>query len=376
MDKPPWLEDEPEIKQLLQSFVGRIAKMPDVIKPLRSSLKPDHFAQNEQGNQSWALLKRLAPDFIDIKPATKRNLFDPEWSGAIVYFKIENKDKLFEWLNFKLDDSLHRWQQALNASDLAACDSVNFDSLNVSPITFPGKTDSEMIQKLVLIANDNRKELTLREISARHFWGDSKFLDNKSDWLANSFMNLSVSARKIQVNYFLPEYYDQVLFVENLDTYHQLIQKRGDFTQTFAIVYASGFRLTASRIRVPGSVSLHQVSQNQCQSQPQPFIDWWFGRSADNLPSFFWGDFDFSAMSILKLLRHQFNDMQLWQPGYQAMQQQVEAGNAHLMSLRDKSGQNDPVDTGCDYADSVILPLLRQHQSCFDQEGIDLDRLR
>ena len=374
MDKPPWLDDEPEIKQLLQSFVGRIGKASGAIKPLRSSLKSDHFAQNEHGNQSWALLKRLAPDFIDIKPATKRNLFDPEWSGAIVYFKIENKDTLFDWLDFKLDDSLHRWQQALNASDLADCDAVNFDSLNLSPITFPGKADSEVIQKLVLIANDHRKELTLREISARYFWGDSKFLDKKPDWLASSFKNLSVSARKIQVNYFLPEYYDQVLFVENLDTYHQLIQKRSDFTQTCAIVYASGFRLTASRIRVPGSVSLHQVLQSQCQSQP--FIDWWFVKSVDNLPSFFWGDFDFSAMGILKLLRYQFNDMQLWQPGYQAMQQQVEAGNAHSVSLRDKSGQNDPVHTGCDYADNVILPLLRQHQSCFDQEGIDLDTFR
>ncbi len=53
----------------------------------------------------------------------------------------------FAWYiqDFKLDVSLHRWQQALNASDLADCDAVNFDSLNLSPITFPGKTDSEVI---------------------------------------------------------------------------------------------------------------------------------------------------------------------------------------------------------------------------------------
>jgi hypothetical protein len=107
-----------------------------------------------------------------------------------------------------------------------------------------------VIQKLVLIANDHRKELNLGEISACYFWGDSKFLDNKLDWLANNFTTLPVSIRKILVNFFLLEHYDQVLFAENLDTYHQLIQKHSDFTQTFAIVYASGFRLTASRIRV------------------------------------------------------------------------------------------------------------------------------
>lgn len=373
MDKPPWLEDELEIRQLLQSFALRIANTPDTKKPLRSSLKPDHFAQNEQGNQSWALLKRLAPNVVTIKPKAKRNPFDPEWCGAIVYFKLENKNLLFEWLDFKLDDSLQRWQQALSESDLAACDSVNFNSLKASPIPFPGKTDAEVIQKLVLIANSNRQDHTLREISACYFWGDSKFLDNKGDWLANCFSTLSVSARKIQVNYFLPEYYDRVLLVENLDTYHQLIQQRCDITQTVAIVYASGFRLTASRIREQGGVSLHQALQSQGDSQP--FFDWWFGKAEQNLTCFFWGDFDFSAMGILKLLRHQFNSMQLWQPGYQAMQQQVEAGNAHPISLREKSGQNDPIETGCDYADNVILPLLRQHQSCFDQEGIDLDAL-
>jgi hypothetical protein len=375
MDKPPWLEDEPEIRQLLQSFAVRIAKTPDTIKPLRSNgLKPDHFSQDEQGDQSWELLNKLTPDFITIKQAAKRSDSAPVWSGAIVYFRPENRNTLFEWLDFKLDDSLLRWQQALSASDLEACDSINFDSLKTSPVSFPGKTDSEIIQKLVLIASEKRKYLTLREISASYFWGDSKFLDNKADWLANVFRTLSVRARKIQVDYFLPEYYDQVLLVENLDTYHQLIQRRNELTQTFAIVYASGFRLTASRIRDQDGVSLHQASQSQGESQP--FIDWWFGKATENIPSFFWGDFDLSAMCILKLLRLQFRDMQLWQPGYQAMQQQVESGNAHPISLRDKSGQSDPIETGCDYADNVILPLLRQRQDCFDQEGIDLDAFR
>ena len=108
MDKPPWLEDEPEIKQLLLSFAKRIAKEPLRIKQLSTNgLKPDYFSQSVQGNQSWELLKRLAPDLIDIKPAIKRSQFDPEWSGAIVYFKVDNKAKLFGCLNFKLDGSLY-----------------------------------------------------------------------------------------------------------------------------------------------------------------------------------------------------------------------------------------------------------------------------
>jgi hypothetical protein len=386
MDKPPWLEDEPEIKALLLSFAKRVDDNSATIKPLRSSLKLGHFEQNEQGDLSWELLNKLTPDLITIKLSPKRSDSAPDWSGALVYFDPSNKHKLFEWLDYNPDDSLQRWQQALEASDLAVFDSVNLASLKETPIAFPGKTDAAVIQKLVLIASNNarcnNRYHTLREISAHYFWGDSKFLDNKSDWLANSFTDLCVSARKVQVNYFLPKQYDQVLFVENLDTYHQLIQKRCNLTQTLAIVYAAGFRLTASRIRTQDGVSLHEAAQSQgcsqAKSQPQSeaFIDWWFGAEVGNLPCFFWGDFDFSGMGILKLLRHQFNDMQLWQPGYQAMLQQVEAGDAHPMSLRDKSGQTDPVETGCDYADTVILPLLRQHQSCFDQEGIDLDRLR
>ena len=379
MPRPPWLDDEKEINQLLRWFVGRYIKNPERSdKPLRKTLKDAFLPKNGSGDISWTLLNELSPKLLIIKPGSYP--YESPWNGASVYCAQQNIKKIMDWLDIEIDDSLSVWQQDVD-DYLLPNEPAYFDLkiLKSRPVNFYGKTNVEVMQQLSALANDNAGDKTLRELSAKYFWGDSKFLESLSgDWLSKVLPQLPVQDRKIQVNFYLPKFYDQVLFVENLDSYHQLIQKNPGCIDRFAIVYASGFRLSASRIREAGSVSMHQslLSQGSCES----FDRFWFDRFSTHkkivsLPCYFWGDFDFSAMGILKSLRCNFPAMQLWQPGYRVMKQQVEAGRGHAISLRDKQAQNDPQITGCDYADSIILPMLRQLQLCYDQEGVDLSSI-
>lgn len=64
--------------------------------------------------------------------------------------------------------------------------------------------------------------VTLRQLSARSFWGNSKVLDDRLDLVTGLFPDLEILGRSVPVNVFLPETYAGVLFIENQDTYAQL----------------------------------------------------------------------------------------------------------------------------------------------------------
>lgn len=75
-------------------------------------------------------------------------------------------------------------------------------------------------------------------------------------------------------------------------------------------------------------------------------------------------------MDILKELRVLFPEAQAWRPGYQALLDLLVAGESHAPDEGRKSGQNDPGQTGCRYADDVLLPAVREHRRFVDQESL------
>lgn len=48
----------------------------------------------------------------------------------------------------------------------------------------------------------------------------------------------------------------------------------------------------------------------------------------------------------------------------------LETAQSHAPDEAKKSGQTDPGQTGCRYADAVLLPALRQHERFVDQESL------
>ena len=48
----------------------------------------------------------------------------------------------------------------------------------------------------------------------------------------------------------------------------------------------------------------------------------------------------------------------------------LEHGGGHSAGQAHKTGQLDPVQTGCAYSDTTLLPALRRHQRFVDQEAV------
>ena len=93
---------------------------------------------------------------------------------------------------------------------------------------------------------------------------------------------------------------------------------------------------------------------------------WLFGRS--ELPVYFFGDLDFSGMQILTSLREVFAQAHAWKPGYGELISVLSSGGGHSPEMASKERQIDPGSTGCDFADGLLLPSMRQHGRFVDQE--------
>ena len=96
------------------------------------------------------------------------------------------------------------------------------------------------------------------------------------------------------------------------------------------------------------------------------FRDWLWGNG--KLPAWFWGDLDFSGMRILAALRAVFDGLRAWEPGYQPMLARLELGEGHSPEAAGKEGQLCMQSTGCEFADTQLLPVLLNKGLFVDQE--------
>ena len=123
------------------------------------------------------------------------------------------------------------------------------------------------------------------------------------------------------------------------------------------LVYASGFKASAKRLRKPGGASLFYGARGCLgASEREAFEGWLYGERQS--AAFFWGDLDWSGMRILSTLRATFGEVGAWQPGYGPMREHLVAGGGHRPEAADKRGQQPLATTGCPYADGQLLPLL------------------
>jgi hypothetical protein len=253
------------------------------------------------------------------------------------------------------------WRQAVE--ELAHLFPVGCEPLLTRRISVRQKSAREIVAALAGLANVQRSA-TLRQLSTRAFWGNSKILDDRRDLLAELFPQLQIRDRPILVDIYLPERIDSILFVENQDNYDAVIEGELAAGTHSAVIYSAGFRSTAARIRGPRGARLHFDGPGF--ERRLEIKQWWFETAVLTEPLFFWGDLDFASMQILKSLRQRFGEVQAWRPGYEPMRAAlVGAGSGNLPG----SGQVDPVTTGCEFADSVLLPAVRAH-GYWDQEGI------
>jgi hypothetical protein len=233
------------------------------------------------------------------------------------------------------------------------------------PISVVERSADEIVRSLRDFAEYSSLGATLRELSARHFWGDSKFLDGREEWLLRVLgKDLSgLFPRPLLLSTYAPKGFTQLLFIENQDTF---VRAALLHPPKMALVYSAGFRATASRL---GSATCFSFLAG---SSPNEFLLQW---QNPKLLAAFWGDLDFSGMAILSSLRAIFPHLVAWQPAYSLMLTQLISGEGHSPLQAGKALQRDPQETGCLYADEQLLPAIRLHNRFIDQESLDVAKL-
>jgi hypothetical protein len=375
-ERPQWLDDEPEIVGILGLFLDRLNRAPAEERRRGPSIRlsektaPGLFRHDAAADRSWALLRSLEGGLFEIRLNRKRSFYDAEYVGASLKLLEGGEAVCRAWLGQPRTASYRdEWLQAIEAHALLFADGG--EALRRRAIHLGDSSAGEVVAAFAQVAEHVHEELTLRQLSARCFRGHSKFLDGREALLRELFPQLRIAPRPVLVQVRLPSECAGVLFVENLDSYIQLIVDAPSAVDTLAVVYAAGFRGGAERIRTRGGAALHYYAP--AGDRPAGWFEsWWFSESGVDQPVWFWGDLDYAGMSILRALRQNFPAARAWQPGYAALLDALERGMGHAPELSDKTEQPDPGVTGCAYADRELLPAMRRCGRFVDQELIRL----
>ena len=121
----------------------------------------------------------------------------------------------------------------------------NGNALLIMKPSAPRYTPAELVSAFAAIPEHLAHGLTLREISARCFNGDSKFLDHRRDLLTQLFGEATdnIRPRPLLLTAWAPARFTQLLIVENQDSFLQLVEQP---PAGYALLYSGGFRASDS----------------------------------------------------------------------------------------------------------------------------------
>ena len=378
---PRWVEDEALIRHLLGTFLDKIERN---VKPqirVNSRSTPQLFDFNGQDTQYlWSLIEQLSTSYQLIVIKKQRHTVGQEtYENAQIRFDASHEALLRSWLNRPQGGAyITEWNTAV--AKYAALFDAPRDFLSSHPILHPEKSADDVVYSLSLLKAELDTPTTLRVLSSKCFWGDSKFLDGREDIPGSLFPLLSgkIRTRPLLINAFIPADSSAVLFIENQDTFLSMVSRADDKARphglcfsNMTLVYSAGFRGSAARIREPGNAIFALLGLPGSQAVER-FKQWWFLSNGPTLPCYFWGDMDFSGMAILGALGKIFSGIEAWRPGYEAMLKFHKNGISHSPASAGKEKQKDPGATGCHYADARLLPLLRETGRFLDQEVVDM----
>lgn len=265
----------------------------------------------------------------------------------------------------------------LNVPDAPAL----LDYLQRNPLPwFQGMDHVECARTLNLLAVACRSEQSgyVRQLSAKHFNGHSKVLDSREEVLRllgareGQFLEAPIQLLvSLPSDWALHHPAATVLFIENLVTFESMADKRQSEWAKSALVYASGFKGAAKRLRTPQGSALYW-RDSASEADHLAFKDWLYARDCvvqESTVVSFYGDLDLAGMQILAHLRQSIPHCGAWRPGYEALLSLLQTSRGHRPESAGKERQTDPGITGCAYADAVLLPALRQSGLCVDQEA-------
>lgn len=271
----------------------------------------------------------------------------------------------------RLKTAAQRWRDAV-FQGLNAADDVK-EAVSEFCIDMPDHPMEDVVSRLNQMEAMKGHPLLLREVSAQLFWGMSKVLDKRQGLVA-ALLGLEecpFPEAPVQLQVHITEgLLGGVLFIENQMSFERAVRAGGPSFSGLALVYASGFKGSAQRLRTDAGCSLYYSRSGvRAGQEVESFEEWLFGKRSDaTVPTFFWGDLDFSGMRILAAMRSSFPEVCAWESGYAPMLQALAEGRGHSPEAAEKKGQRPLSATGCGYADRELLPALHKWRMYVDQE--------
>lgn len=379
--KPLWLESD-AIRQLLDLLVDRLdaadqrgsAKTQSVALTDKSwpALYRAPFESHKE--ELWGQLTELCRwGWLQVKPdAAARSRSGYALAPRLSVLE-EGAVRMAVGRPERLRSSVERWRDAVS-THLDASDEVK-QVVGDFCIDMPDRSMVDVVSQLNRLPELAKQPMLLREASARLFWGMSKVLDKRQGLVAAvlGLPECPFPESPIQLQVFLPSSgFDAVLFIENLMTFEQATSSTSGAFKRLALVFASGFKGSAQRLRLPEKSSLYYSQRGELDGSARTRFECWLQTGDPDLPVHFWGDLDWSGMRILRAMRSSFPSLTAWEAGYGPMRQALLRGEGHSPEAAEKQGQQVLLQTGCLYADAELLPTIAQHGKFVDQEVFSL----
>lgn len=367
-----WLS-EPAIIGLLSLLLTRLDRLPscDRIRPpsIRVNAKtvPQLFDAPNPGDPAylWGLIERLEElGWITIRQGKRRMgkaAYEVE-PTLLLTCSCEEAIRTAIGREAKACSYHTHWSRALSRVMGMTGELRNY--LVKRPIRVPGHSAEAVVERLMRLPALEHETLFLREVSSRLFWRHAKTLDRRAELVARILGKPTCPFQELPVlihSHCEVDVPNGILFVENVPTFLSERLRQRAAQLGFALILAAGFKLTALRLRsFHGSRLFHSTASSEHATASCIRIQAWLHGRTDPWPVYFWGDLDFSSMDILKRLRVSFPTMVAWQEGYAPMAAHLLNGEGfHAVEVEGKI-QVDPGQTGCEYADFELLPLLRK----------------
>jgi hypothetical protein len=370
VERPLWLDEEAEIRALLSAALDRFDRQRGVDRQRRIHLAaiehlPSLQRADAAADQTWALVVELERRGVLAIRRTARGPYDVDWLAAKIAFPPEAEGILREWLGRDWSAPAKLiWREAIEKHADSFHDAGA--PLLSQRIVIENRSALEIVAALAGAAKLT-VPMTLRQLSATVFWGNSKILDDRGELVAALLPHLEIRDRTLVMAVHLARECRGVLFIENQDTYTTAAAGTPVEARELALVFAAGFRGSAARVRSRSGCLVHYAGPGRLDFAER-FDSWWYDNGPAFGSSWFWGDLDFAGMHILKTLRDRFDGLDAWPPGYESMLAQLQTRGGHGARIDDAKGQIDPVLTGCPYADSTLLPAIRRYGQ-LDQES-------
>ncbi|MCO1334961.1 DUF2220 domain-containing protein [Microbulbifer sp. OS29] len=390
---PYWVEDNPLLIGILNFFLDKRDSQLERGKEARISYRLDLRARSKRWQQVleplrdpsqdeqvlWDELQYFAKEYqcFAVKPNPKRRPGIAEWQGAQLIFRDACEDQLRLWLKRPCPNLRNlAWSTAFE----------RFTDRFENPTAFPlgglqlqagFQSIEEEISCWTAIGDELRlgEKISWRQLAARCFNGDSKYLElhSRQSLVCNLYPELSqnIQQRQLLFHLYLPEEFEQVIFIENQDTFIRLAELKPKCT---ALVYSEGYQGGAERIRNQ-NIAQFSAFNSVCEDARRQFLEWWYGNNILALPIYFWGDLDCAGMRIAAALRKSFPELQCWRPGYDLLLDILCSKRGHNPEQAGKERQKPIEKIGCEYADSTLIPAIAKKNRYVDQEAAVLGKL-